>query len=125
MATTGDGLESKDLQTMISDRNETAEMMVKRVWPRVDSWKVQWSKKLTSMRFKVRWHDDSPKGTITLSSWAGSGKPSKVASLKLFDAMQLWSKPGVRLLFLPGPGLFDAMQLWPKPESGIDFFPEE
>ena len=66
MAATGDGLESKDLQTMISDRNETAEMMVKRVWPRVDSWKVQWSKKLTSMRFKVRWHDDSPKGTITL-----------------------------------------------------------
>ena len=61
MAATGDGLESKDLQTMISDRNETAEMMVKRVWPRVDSWKVQWSKKLTSMRFKVRWHDDSPK----------------------------------------------------------------
>ena len=47
MAATGDGLESKDLQTMISDRNETAEMMVKRVWPRVDSWKVQWSKKLT------------------------------------------------------------------------------
>ena len=72
MAATGDGLESKDLQTMISDRNETAEMMVKRVWPRVDSWKVQWSKKLTSMRFKVRWHDDSPKGTITLSEaqWA-------------------------------------------------------
>ena len=72
MADTGDGLESKDLQTMISDRNETAEMMVKRVWPRVDSWKVQWSKKLTSMRFKVRWHDDSPKGTITLSEaqWA-------------------------------------------------------
>ncbi len=66
MAATGDGLGSKDLQTMISDRNETAEMMVKRVWPRVDSWKVQWSKKLTSMRFKVRWHDDSPKGTITL-----------------------------------------------------------
>ena len=57
MATTGDVLESKDLQTMISDRNETAEMMVKRVWPRVDSWKVQWSKKLTSMRFKVRWHN--------------------------------------------------------------------
>ena len=56
MAATGDGLESKDLQTMISDRNETAEMMVKRVWPRVDSWKVQWSKKLTSMRFKVRRH---------------------------------------------------------------------
>ena len=72
MAATGDGLESKDLQTMISDRNETAEMMVKRVWPRVDSWKVQWSKKLTSMRFKVRWHGDSPKGTITLSEgqWA-------------------------------------------------------
>ena len=46
MAATGDGLESKDLQTMISDCNETAEMMVKRVWPRVDSWKVQWSKKL-------------------------------------------------------------------------------
>ena len=66
MATTGDDRESKDLQTMISDRNETAEMMVKRVWPRVDSWKVQWSKKLTSMRFKVRWHDDSPKGTTTL-----------------------------------------------------------
>ena len=36
VAATGDGLESKDLQTMISDRNETAEMMVKRVWPRVD-----------------------------------------------------------------------------------------
>ena len=75
MADTGDGLESKDLphlQTMISDRNLTAEMMVKRVWPRVDSWKVQWSEKLTSMRFKVRWHDDSPKGTITLSEaqWA-------------------------------------------------------
>ncbi|MEC7280594.1 MAG: hypothetical protein VXU50_00895, partial [Verrucomicrobiota bacterium] len=75
MADTGDGLESKDLphlQTMISDRNLTAEMMVKRVWPRVDSWKVQWSKKLTSMRFKVRWHDDSPKGTTTLSKaqWA-------------------------------------------------------
>ena len=66
MATTGDDRESKDLQTMISDRNETAEMMVKRVWPRVDSWKVQWSEKLTSMRFKVRWHDDSPKGTTTL-----------------------------------------------------------
>ena len=68
MATTGDVRESKDLQTMISDRNETAEMMVKRVWPRVDSWKVQWSKKLTSMRFKVRWHDDSPKGTTSFDT---------------------------------------------------------
>ncbi len=66
MAATGDGLESKDLQAMISDRNETAEMMVKRVWPRVDSWKVQWSKKLTSMRFKVRWHDDSPKASLSV-----------------------------------------------------------
>ena len=37
MADTGDGLESKDLQTMISDRNETAQMMVKRVWPRVEA----------------------------------------------------------------------------------------
>ena len=90
MAATGDGLESKDLQTMISDRNETAEMMVKRVWPRVDSWKVQWSKKLTSMRFKVRWHDDSPKGTITLSEaqWAKCRK-----QLEKCKGMLRWKPP--------------------------------
>ena len=75
MAATGDGLESKDLQTMISDRNETAEMMVKRVWPRVDSWKVQWSKKLTSMRFKVRWHDDSTAQSLTAQSLTAKRPP--------------------------------------------------